>query len=162
MVALFTREDAQATKGGDLMVIRDVGKEDKLFRFLLFGFAGQIAGRLVDLQWHLTHEEFEGAAEQFRAHWLIWLTTILILGVAIVAVRNVRESGQHRGYLIVLIANVAYAVVAAIHFFQHLDHLEVDWAHLLLAITSIAAAIGVLWVIAARIASRRGHKEAVA
>ncbi len=144
------------------MVSRGTEKADKLFRFLLFGFVGQIAGRLVDLQWHLTHEEFEGAAEQFRAHWLIWLTTVFILGVAIIAVRNVPESGQHRGYLIVLVANVAYGVVAVIHFFQHLDHLEVNWAHLLLAVTSIAAAIGVLWVIAARIAGRRGRKGAVA
>jgi hypothetical protein len=143
------------------MVASEAGKEDKLFRLLLIGFIGHIAGRLVDLQWHLTHEEFEGAGEQFRAHWLIWLTTILVLGVAMVAVRNVRESGQHRGYFIVLIANLAYAGVAVVHFFQHLDHLEVDWAHLLLAITSFAAAVGVLWVVAARVAWRRGGKEVV-
>jgi hypothetical protein len=124
----------------------------------LIGFVGQIVGRLVDLQWHLTHEEFEGAAEQFRAHWLIWLTTIFILAVAALAVRTALQPGQQRGYRIVLAANLAYAVVAVIHFFQHLDHLEVDWAHFLLAVTSIAAAIGVLWVIAARFASRRGDR----
>ncbi len=137
-------------------------KEGKLFRFLLIGFVGQVAGRLVDLQWHLTHDEFEGAAEQLRAHWLIWISTVFVLGVAFAAARSVGEPRQRRGYLLVLVANLAYAVVAVIHFFQHLNHLEVDWAHLLLAVTSIAAVLGVLWVVAARVSSRRADKEAVA
>lgn len=137
-------------------------KEAKLFRLLLIGFFGQIVGRLVDLRWHLTHEEFEGAVEQLRAHWLIWPTTIFVLGVAAVAVRDARQSGQRGGFLVVLVANLGYGVVAIIHFFQHLDHLEVDWAHLLLVVTSVAAAVGVLWVIAARAASRRGGTQAVA
>jgi hypothetical protein len=97
------------------MVARDTHKEDKLFHLLLIGFVAQIAGRLVDLQWHLAHDEFEGAAEQLRAHWLIWFSTIFILGVAIAAVRSVGEPGQHRGYLIVLAANLAYGVIAVIH-----------------------------------------------
>jgi hypothetical protein len=134
----------------------------KLFPALLIGFGGQVAGRLVDLQWHLTHEEFEGASEQLQAHWLIWLATLFVLAVAAVGLRDVREPGQRAGYLIVLIGNLAYAVVAVIHFFQHLDHLEVDWAHLLLAITSVVAAVGVLWIVVARFGSRRGRKEAVA
>jgi hypothetical protein len=134
----------------------------KLFPALLIGFGAQVAGRLIDLQWHLTHEEFEGAAEQLQAHWLIWLSTVFVLGVAVLGVRDIHEQGRRRGYVVVLIANLAYVVVATIHFFQHLNHLEVDWAHLLLAITSIAAAIGVLWVIAARFGSRRRQKESVA
>jgi hypothetical protein len=145
-----------------LRIASATGTEGKLFRFLVIGFLGQIAGRLVDLQWHLTHEGFEGAAEQFRAHWLIWLTTIFILVVATIAVRNVRQAGQRRGYLVVLVAHLVYAVVAVIHFFQHLDQFEVDWAHVLLTVSSIAAVVGVLWVIAARYGSRRGGKEAVA
>jgi hypothetical protein len=52
----------------------------KLFPALLIGFGAQVAGRLVDLQWHLTHEEFEGAGEQVQAHWLIWLATVFLLG----------------------------------------------------------------------------------
>ncbi len=142
--------------------IVDTNNEDKLFRLLLIGLVAQIAGRLVDLQWHLTHDEFEGAAEQLRAHWLIWISTIFILGVALAAVRSVGEPRQHRGYLVVFVANLAYAVIAVVHFFQHLDHREVDWAHLLLAVTSIAAVLGVLWVVAARVSSRRADKEAVA
>ncbi len=135
---------------------------DRSFWLLVGGFGAQVAGRLVDLQWHLTHEEFEGAAEQFQAHWLIWLSTLFVLGVAALAVRDVTARGQRRGYLIVLVANLAYAIVAIAHFFQHLDHREVDWAHLLLAVTSIAAAIGVIWVIAARFMGRRRQKGAVA
>ncbi len=129
--------------------------DDRLFWALIAGFGGQIAGRLVDLQWHLTHEEFEGANEQLQAHWLIWLTTAFVLGVAALALRTVAAGGERRGYLMVLVANLGYAVIAVIHFFQHLDHREVDSTHLLLAVTSLAAAIGVIWVITARITSRR-------
>jgi hypothetical protein len=134
----------------------------KLFPALLIGFGAQVAGRLVDLQWHLTHEEFEGPGEQLQAHWLIWLATVFVLGIAVAGVRDAHEPGERRGYLIVLAANLAYAVVAVIHFFQHLDHREVDSAHLLLAITSVAAAIGVIWVIVARLSSRRRGMGAVA
>jgi hypothetical protein len=143
-------------------MLAQAGADQKLFLALVIGFAGQIAGRLVDLRWHATHEEFEGAAQQLEAHWLIWLTTVLVLGVAAITLREVRDPGQRRGYAIVLGANLAYGVVAVIHFFQHLRHLEVDWAHLLLAVTSIAAAAGVAWVIAARFTSRGSHHEAVA
>lgn len=134
---------------------------DKLFWALIAGFGGQVAGRLVDLQWHVTHEEFEGAAEQLQAHWLIWLATVVVVAVAALGVRDVQERGQRRGYLIVLIGNLGYAVVSVIHFLQHLNQLEVDWAHLLLAITSVVATVGV-WVVVARLGSRRRHKEAVA
>jgi hypothetical protein len=133
----------------------------KLFTALLIGFGAQIAGRLVDLRWHLTHDEFEGGAEQLQAHWLIWLATLFVLGVAVRALVDAENQGERRGYQIVLVANLAYAVVAVIHFFQHLDRLEVDWAHLLLAITGITGAVGVLSVIAAHVRSRRQRKEAV-
>jgi hypothetical protein len=133
----------------------------RLFVALLIGFAGQVGGRVVDLQWHLTHEEFEGAAQQLQAHWLIWLSTVFVLVIAAPASHAFKERGQRRGYLVVLGANAAYGVVAVIHFFQHLDHREVDWAHLLLAITSVAAALGVVWVMAARFAFRRRRPEAV-
>jgi hypothetical protein len=132
----------------------------KPFTALLIGFGVQIAGRLVDLRWHLTHDEFEGGVEQLQAHWLIWLATLFVLVVSLLGARNSTEDAERRGYLVVLGANLAYALVAVIHFFQHLDRLEVDWAHLLLAITGIAGAVGVLWVIAVRFKSRR-QREAI-
>jgi predicted permease len=135
-------------------------REKRVFLGLLIAFAGQVAGRLVDLRWHLSHEEFEGGAEQLQAHWLIWLSTVFVFAVAVVARREVGDPGQRLGYAVVLGANVAYGFVAVIHFFQHLDHREVDWAHLLLAVTTIAAAFGVVWVVAARLQSKR--REAVA
>jgi hypothetical protein len=131
----------------------------KLFTALVIGFGAQIAGRLVDLRWHLAHDEFEGGIEQLQAHWLIWLATLFILGVAGRSLRHVQSQGERRGYQIVLFANLAYVVVAVIHFFQHLDRLEVDWAHLLLAITGIAGAVGVLWVIAVHFKLRRQRRE---
>lgn len=129
--------------------------DSRLFRALLIGFGGQVAGRLVDLQWHLTHEEFEGAVEQVQAHWLIWLATVFVIGVSAVALRTIQEPRQRWGYVLVLSANLAYGAVAIAHFFQHLNRTEVDWAHLLLVITGIAAAVGVLWVLLARLRSRR-------
>jgi drug/metabolite transporter (DMT)-like permease len=125
--------------------------DSKLFTALLIGFAGQVAGRLVDLRWHLTHDELEGGVEQLQAHWLIWLATAFVLGVSTMAVRRVQEPAQRWGYIIVLAANAGYGAIAVIHFFQHLNRSEVDWAHALLVVTSVAAVIGVLWVIAARL-----------
>lgn len=119
-------------------------------RALIIGFVGQVLGRLLDLQWHLTHSEFETATDQLRAHWLIWITTLFVIGVAVVALRGDLPSPQRGGYLLVLIANVGYMLVGVIHLFQHLDHQEVEWAHFSLAVTNVAAVVGVVWVIAAR------------
>jgi prepilin signal peptidase PulO-like enzyme (type II secretory pathway) len=132
----------------------------RVFVALVIGFGAQIAGRLVDLRWHLTHDEFEGGIEQLQAHWLIWLATLFVLGTAVRGVRHAASGGERRGHQIVLVANLSYAVVAVIHFFQHLNRLEVDWAHVLLAVTGIAGAVGVLWVVAVRLKARR-HREAV-
>jgi hypothetical protein len=128
----------------------------RVFRLLLVAFALQIAGRLLDLRWHATHEEFEGGIEQLQAHWLIWLATLLMTAVAIIGIRITTVPSQRRGYTLVLIANIAYVVVAVVHFFQHLNELEVDWAHVLLVVTNIAAVLGIIWVIAARVRSRAG------
>lgn len=124
------------------------------FRLLMIGFVAQIAGRLVDLQWHTTHEEFEGGVEQLQAHWLIWIATLFITGVAGLGSRQTADQSQRRAYLVVLLANLAYGVVAVIHFFQHLNQPEVDWTHILLAVTNIVAVAGVLWVIATRVRTR--------
>ncbi len=128
----------------------------RVFRSLLAAFALQIAGRLLDLRWHATHEEFEGGVEQLQAHWLIWLATLFMTAAAIVGIRITTVPSQRRGYALVLIANLAYAVVAVIHFFQHLNELEVDWAHVLLVVTNVAAVLGIIWVIAARVRARTG------
>lgn len=129
-------------------------RRERIFRALLIGFGGQLAGRLVDLQWHLAHDDFESGADQVQAHWLIWLATAFVLWIAAAGARDVGEPAR-RGYLVVLIANVAYAAVAVVHFFQHVNGLEVDWAHFLLLVSNIAAAVGVVWVVVARLGWRR-------
>ena len=58
-----------------------------------------------------------------------------------------------------MIGNGLYVPVAVVHFLQHLNHEEVDWAHVALAVTNLIALIGVLLVIATWI---RGRGEGVA
>ena len=132
------------------------GRASTRFRMLLVGLAGQIAGRLVDLRWHATHEEVAGGVEHQQAHWLIWIATLFVIIVAARAIRgNEVARTTKSAYRVVLGVNLAYAVVAVIHFFQHLNHLEVDWAHLLLSVTSVAGAAGVVWVIVAYVSAKR-------
>jgi hypothetical protein len=126
--------------GSESQMATEQAAESRMFSILLIGFAGQIAGRLVDLRWHLTHDEFEGGLEQLQAHWLIWLATAFVLGVSAAALQRVTDSGERRGYGIILSANLAYGAVAVVHFFQHLNGSEVDWAHVLLVVTSVATA----------------------
>lgn len=127
------------------------GRSGALFKALYAAFAVQIAGRVVDLQWHRTNPGFETGADQLRAHWLVWLGTVLVLGVAIRALRAGLSRGERRGYRIALVANLLYAVVAVIHFIQHLNHQEVDWAHFALVATNVASVVGVLMVTATRL-----------
>ncbi len=134
-------------------------RRNRIFVALLIGFGGQVAGRLVDLQWHLTHDDFEGGLDQLQAHWLIWLATAFVLWVAASGLRGAGEPAG-RGYLIVLVSNLVYAAVAIVHFFQHVNGLEVDWAHFLLLVSNIAAVVGVVWVVIARLAPRRGRAVA--
>jgi hypothetical protein len=134
-------------------------RRKRIFRALLIGFGGQLAGRLLDLQWHLTHDDFEGGLDQLQAHWLIWLATAFVLWVAATGIRDAGEPAR-RGYLLVLVSNLAYAALAIVHFFQHVNGLEVDWAHILLLVSNIAAALGVVWVVVTRLGTRRGRAVA--
>ena len=120
-------------------------------------FAVQVAGRLLDLWWHATHEGFETGRDQLQAHWLVWLGTILVLVVAGRALMAGMKGSVRVGYLAVVAANAAYIPIAVAHFLQHLDHREVDWAHAGLGITNLVAAGGVLYV---AYASRRQVPEA--
>lgn len=137
------------------MAIRSGGPRDP-FPLLVGGFVAQVAGRLVDLRWHATHDEFEGGIEQVQAHWLIWLATGFVIAVSASALRSNRPASGTGGYMTVAGANVAYAAVAVVHFLQHLDRLEVDWAHLLLFATNVIGVAGVVWVVIARGRGREG------
>jgi hypothetical protein len=121
-----------------------------IFRALWGAFAVQVAGRLLDIWWHATHDEFETGRDQVTAHWLVWLGTLFVVAVAVQALRGPLSSAQRRGYLVILFSNAVYVVVAVLHFIQHLNHQEVDWAHIMLAVTNIGSVIGVVMVTAAR------------
>ena len=125
-----------------------------IFRALWGAFVVQVAGRLLDFWWHATHDEFETGRDQITAHWLVWLGTILVLAVAIRALRY--SSAERRGYHVVLSSNALYVVVAVIHFIQHLNLEEVDRAHVGLAVTNVGSVAGVLMVTIAR---RRSQRE---
>lgn len=51
-------------------------RRERIFHALLVGFGGQLAGRLLDLQWHLTHDDFEGGLDQLQAHWAHFLLLV--------------------------------------------------------------------------------------
>ena len=111
---------------------------------LLWGaFGVQIAGRLLDLWWHSSHDEFESGRDQLTAHWLVWLGTVLMLMVAIRALRSEVPAPWRLSYHVVLWSNLLYVAVAVAHFVQHLNRMEVDWAHAGLAVTNLASAAGV-------------------
>lgn len=116
-------------------------------------FSVQVAGRLIDLQWHRTHDEFETGSDQIQAHWLVWLGTILVAAVCVIALRVGPGRAERIGYQVTLIANALYALVAVVHFIQHLDHQEVDWTHVALAVTNAVAVIGVVGITIARLKS---------
>ena len=121
--------------------------DKKVFAALWGAFGVQVSGRLLDLQWHRTHSEFETGADQVTAHWLVWLGTVLILAVAVWGLRTGPPPPERRGYLLVLWSNVVYVAVAVAHFIQHLDRQEVDWAHIGLAITNIGSLVGVVFMV---------------
>jgi len=125
------------------------GSEKDLVIALWAAFVVQIVGRLLDLQWHRTHDEFETGTDQLEAHWLVWLGTVFVIAVTITALRIVEHGQQKRGYATALLANALYAVAALIHFVQHMNHSEVDWTHVSLAVTNLGAVVGVVWVTAA-------------
>lgn len=100
-----------------------------------------VAGRLLDLQWHLTHDEFEGTSEQLQAHWLVWLGVLTILGVTTVAVR---EKVGGRGFRVALLSAAFYVPVATWHFIEHANRSDPELAHVLIAIAYIGIVVGVV------------------
>ena len=122
-------------------------------KLLWAAFAIQVAGRLLDLWWHATHDEFETGVDQLQAHWLVWLGTAAVLTVGVRALGAGVQGRARLGYLTVVVANALYVPIAIAHFIQHQNHQEVDWAHLGLGLTNAVGAVGVVYV--AVMSSRR-------
>ena len=81
----------------------------------------------------------------------MWLGTVLVLAAAAWALRGDLPRSERRGYLVVLWSNAVYVVAAVVHFSQHLNHQEVDWAHVSLAVTNVGSVVGVMMVMASRL-----------
>lgn len=100
-----------------------------------------ILGRLLDLRWHVTHDEFEGTSQQLEAHWLIWLGILMVLAVTAVAVRD--GSGGF-GFRLSLLSAAFYVPVATWHFIEHANRADPELAHVLLAIAYLGMLAGAL------------------
>ena len=111
-------------------------------KHLWIAFAVQAAGRLLDLRWHLTHDEFEGTAQQFEAHWLLWLGVIATLVVAIQILRS-GEAGV-RGPATAVAASCVYIPVSAWHFVEHAAGNDPQLAHLILGLSQLGILAGVI------------------
>jgi hypothetical protein len=104
----------------------------------------QLAGRLVDLRWHLTHDEFEGASQQIEAHWLLWLGVLATIAVAAWALRGPGRPLGFPGYLVTLVSGLLYVPVAIWHFVEHANGVDPEVAHLFLAIGQIGMVLGAI------------------
>jgi hypothetical protein len=110
------------------------------------GLVALSLGEAIDLRWHLTHDEFETAGQQVRAHWLNWLAA---LGVLAVAVAALRRGVKDIGYRLVAVTAVVYAGLSVWHFAAHANGSDPPTAHVLIAIDKVVLFTGAVLVVAA-------------
>ncbi|MDQ4023985.1 MAG: hypothetical protein M3217_00620, partial [Actinomycetota bacterium] len=99
-----------------------------------------IVGQVVDLQWHATHPEFETAADQLEAHWLVWIGQAALLALA---VAGLRISSDYRP---LVGAGVFLAIITVVHFVAHAMESDPEVIHVFLAAAKAATLAGVVWV----------------
>ena len=122
--------------------VRPMAASDKRLLQALWGAMFlQLLGRLVDLRWHLTHDEFEAASQQLEAHWLVWLAVLATMGVALLAI-TASIPARRGGYQVVLASGVVYVGIAVWHFIEHANHHDPQAAHVLLAVSQAAMLVG--------------------
>jgi hypothetical protein len=117
-------------------------------RGLWIAIAVQLAGRLLDLRWHLTHDEFEGTAQQFEAHWLLWIGVLATIAVAVAALRSRASDSARKGWWALLAGAVAYSGVAVWHFIEHADGNDPELAHVLLGVAQVAMVLAAIFITA--------------
>ncbi len=113
---------------------------------MAIGLAALVLGELIDLRWHLTHDEFETIGDQLRAHWLNWLAAAGVLALALTALRR---GATQVGYRLVAISASAYAGLAVWHFVAHASRSDPPLVHVLIAIDKLALFAGAVVVVAA-------------
>ena len=111
-------------------------------RALWIAVAVQLAGQLVDLRWHLTHDEFEGTSQQLEAHWLIWLGVLATVAVAAWAALGHERLTGHPGYVLTLAAGLLYVPVSVWHFIAHANGDDPGLAHVLIGIGKVGMVVG--------------------
>jgi low temperature requirement protein LtrA len=112
----------------------------------------QVLGRIGDGIWHLNHADFEGAADQLEAHFILWTGMLMTLAAAAWALRSDGAPERRAGYLVTFVGALLYIPTAIWHFIGHANGEELDVAHFLLAVTQVATIVG---AIMATVRSRR-------
>ena len=127
------------------LIIMSLARKPSLARWVAISVVVFLAGRLIDLAWHVTHPEFETASDQVRAHAVVWLGVLLLL---LTAVRGIWRRSPNRGYAFLLGATVLYGSVAGWHFWEHLNDRDPGLPHILLLIANLAvlAAAAGVWL----------------
>lgn len=111
------------------------------------GIVVQLAGRIIDGRWHATHDEFEGAAQQLEAHWLVWIGVLVTLAAAGSAMRRLAGKERNAGYLLVFWGAFLYVGVAVWHFLEHVAHNDPALPHILLVVTTVMMIAGAALVL---------------
>jgi cytochrome bd-type quinol oxidase subunit 2 len=128
-------------------------------RVLWIGTALFVAGIALDQRWHATHDEFEGTAQQFEAHWLLWLGFLVVLVATLLAFARLHARERHPGLAIVLAASAVYLAVTVWHFVAHANEVDPDVAHVLLALCDAALIAGAGWTVVGWIRTRSGSSR---
>jgi hypothetical protein len=119
-----------------------------LRRWLLVTAAGVtafVAGIALDLRWHATHDEFEGASEQLEAHWLLWLGLVVVLVAMLLARQALGAYEWNAGLTVVLVAALAEIAVHAWHFVAHANEVDPEVAHTLLTVGNVLVISGAIF-----------------
>jgi hypothetical protein len=130
----------------------------RALRALWIAVAVQLAGRLLDLRWHLAHDEFEGTSQQFEAHWLLWLGVLATVAVAAWGLLRHEWLAGYPGYVLTLASGLFYIPVSVWHFIEHANGRDPELAHILLGIGQVGMVTG---AVLATLLARRIRRAAV-
>jgi hypothetical protein len=119
---------------GSMTIIKCVWRRDRLLVVLWLGVGAMLADELVDLRWHLTHDEFETGGDQLRAHWLTWLGALVAVAAGAAGTWRGADNG---GYRLVAGLGLAYAGLAVWHFVAHVEQSDPAVAHHLIAVSKV-------------------------
>jgi hypothetical protein len=106
-----------------------------------------VAGIARDLQWHATHDEFEGTSQQFEAHWLLWIGFLIVLVTTVLAFVRLWAGQRPAGFKLVLAGSAVYLPVTVWHFVAHANGSDPSVAHVVLGIGDATIIAGAAWTL---------------